>query len=1015
MSLPVLDPRNRKDLIKKMKEMVPFYTPEWSFTPDDPDPGAALFFIFASMYQETIKRYNQAPFKNFLAFLNLLDVSALPSKPARAFITFVLSGGATEPVLVPARARLTAVSPEGGQVIFETERNLLVTPANLAAAYNVSGKHDRIIEVSASELTKAKALDKAAQPVFSFPETENLQKHCFYLGHGSLFNIRETALIEIEVINSLKQFKQQSFCELLANPDLVEWTYLGEREAVPFDEVSSRGNKLILKKTSPGLIAQREIEGLTSRWIRCEVKKERLSEVSEIALDEIEVKARFYDTEDQRGLAPDQAFHGDVPINPAGDYPFGENLGIYETFYLSSQEVFSKRGAVVTAIFDLRFVDKEVRNVKQDIQWKMIMKQSDLEEAELPRVYIVKVLWEYWNGSSWAKIPGSTDYEEIFMQAAQARKRVVFQCPKDIMETRVNEQPNYWIRIRVLSIQNPYAPNAIYQIPWIGGLTLNYDYPEGGVRPEHGLADNNLEFVNLDLGRPGRLEEFQPFRSVDTKRPALYLGFNRPLRRGPISIFLSLERQKPVDGETPMMEWQYLRFKGGVKEWADLKAVDETRGLTESGLVVFAGPTDSVSAKLLGKEMFWLRVINSDGRFDRETYAAQAPKLKGFYINTTRAVQEESIEQEWLGRTDGEPDREFVLARSPVISEEIWVDEAAHLSEAERQSLLEDESTEVRPVRDEWGNVRQFWVKWTAVDDFYESRGLDRHYVIDRPSGRVKFGNGEYGRIPPSSGVDNIKARYKIGGGSRGNVGSLEINGLQNPYAYINEIYNPEAAVDGCEMETLAQAVSRGPQILKHRNRAVTADDFQWLARQVAHNIAKVKCLSNINSQGQKESGCLTLVALLPDGGGQSFPDFKRRLEKRLSDQAANLLAFPGKIQVIEPVLLEISIRALLGVSDVDDMALTEKEALDKLNGFLDSITGNRGGRGWEIGRFPHISVFYSLLKTIRTVNYVEKVSMAVHLVEYGQRQEIDLAIVNRYPHGIVANGSHQVAVKVIE
>ncbi len=62
---PLIDPRDIHDLIKRMKDMFPFYTPEWRFTPGDPDPGSALFLIFADMYKENIKRLNRVPLKKF--------------------------------------------------------------------------------------------------------------------------------------------------------------------------------------------------------------------------------------------------------------------------------------------------------------------------------------------------------------------------------------------------------------------------------------------------------------------------------------------------------------------------------------------------------------------------------------------------------------------------------------------------------------------------------------------------------------------------------------------------------------------------------------------------------------------------------------------------------------------------------------------------------------------------------------------------------------------------------------
>ncbi|NPV90556.1 MAG: hypothetical protein HPY50_07285 [Firmicutes bacterium] len=1017
MRQPVIDPRGMRELMQKMKEMAPFYAPEWKFSPENPDAGTALFMIFANMYQETIKRFNQVPFKNLMAFINLLDVSLLPSRPARAYITFVLSSPTAGQALVPSGSRLSASPPDAdGPVIFETESNLLVTPANLVAAYNASGRLDRITALSAAELADAKLLERPVQHVFSCPEPVNLQEHKLFLGHSSLFNIREGSVIEVEVLNSANQFMQQSYCETLANPDLVEWYYLGEEGSRPFDRVASRGSRVVLWKDEPGSIAETEVDGILNRWICCSVKPGALNQVRDIALDEIRIKSAFNHVDDRPGLAPDLAFHNDIPLDLAGHFPFGEGYGLYDTYYLASEEAFSKKGATISLRFDLRYDERVMeRTMEPEIKWKLIMRLSDLEKKPLPQLFIVKVSWEYFNGDGWVKLPEDAGLESVFMLAAGLQKKMVFRCPDNLQPTRVNDQLNRWIRARVLSISNLYANEGIYMIPWLENISIDYSYPEEAVLPECGVSSNNLEYQVLSVGTPGRQKEFRPFKGLESERPCCYLGFDSPVVRGPIGLYLSLEPRKPVDDDPPLIEWDYLRKTGDTYRWENLKAIDETRGLSESGLVLLSVPPDVVPATIFGQELHWLRLVNVDAQYENENNPRPVPGLMGIYLNTIRAVQGESINSEIVGRTDGEPDKEFVLSRTPVMREEVWVDELSELSESERQALLDDPGAGVRPVLDEWGGMRGFWVKWQRVDDFYESESMDRHYLIDCQSGRIRFGNGEFGRIPPSSGGDNIEVRYSIGGGAKGNVGPLEINSMLSPIAYVNEVFNPEAAEGGCDMEPLMQAVRRGPQVIKNRNRAVTADDFEWIARQSSHDIAKIKCLPNINSDGRREAGCITLVTLLQGRSRRGFIEFKRRIEKELNEKASNIVTRPGKIRVIEPVLIEVSVSAVIGVSDLETVVLTEKEAVDKLDQFLDSLTGNRDRGGWEIGQYPHISIFYSLLNSIRSVKYVEKVSLTLQVVENGQRREITAAALDDCPHGIITNGSHRVAVKVVQ
>lgn len=56
--------------------------------------------------------------------------------------------------------------------------------------------------------------------------------------------------------------------------------------------------------------------------------------------------------------------------------------------------------------------------------------------------------------------------------------------------------------------------------------------------------------------------------------------------------------------------------------------------------------------------------------------------------------------------------------------------------------------------------------RWAEVPDFASSGPADRHFVLDRPSGRVRFGDGEHGRVPETG--SHVAASYRSGAGGRG-------------------------------------------------------------------------------------------------------------------------------------------------------------------------------------------------------------------------------------------------------
>src|SRR5919108_2981637 len=55
--------------------------------------------------------------------------------------------------------------------------------------------------------------------------------------------------------------------------------------------------------------------------------------------------------------------------------------------------------------------------------------------------------------------------------------------------------------------------------------------------------------------------------------------------------------------------------------------------------------------------------------------------------------------------------------------------------------------------------------RWAEVDDLTASGPEDRHFVLDRATGRVQFGDGEHGRQPEAG--SHVEASYRSGGGRR--------------------------------------------------------------------------------------------------------------------------------------------------------------------------------------------------------------------------------------------------------
>lgn len=1025
MNPPQLDARTRADLIARIKELAPYYTPEWRFTPEDPDPGTALFLLFADMYEENIRRLNRVPFKHFVAFLNLFDVSLLPAHPAATYVAFSLSEGTKEPVLLGAGTRINATDPDG-DIPFETESTVLLTPARWRAAFLSSRTHDRIVRIPQRLLTDAAHGKTEPVPLFALHGTDNLQSHALFLAHDPLFTVYGTAVIEVELGHSARRFDETGICGALSDPALAEWLYASEDGWRPFDRVETRGGRIVLRKSTPGEMAERDVNGSVRRWIQCRLVPHSAGAKSlagsGLALDRIRLKTDYADDRGCGGLEPDRMFYNDIEADRNGFYPFGDQFVPYGCFYVASREALTKKDGRIRLDFTLKAIENRfLDEPEQQVNWKPIMKKSQFEKKEPPRASIAQVAWEYWNGGAWVRLDAGKDAEALFdlPGTEEVAKRVEFRCPTDLEPVHVNGHENYWIRARILQIENVYAPFPVYLSPWLERVRMSYGFGDRAYPPQRCLTLNHTVYEDRTPHSRSETGGFEPFVALDAPHPTLHIAFDAPPVRGPISIYVSARPRQSTGESAPWLDWEYLRYAaetGAGPEWAPLKVADGTNGLTESGTLQFAGPPDFAERMLFGCRGYWIRAVNRDDRYDDLSGSGDLPMLNGLFLNTVRAVQQVAAPAEYPERSERDEGVVYPLAGRNVVSEEIWVDETERVSEEELAAFDEQADPFYEAVRDSDGKLRRVWVRWTEKAHFAESSAKDRHYTLDRASGTLRFGDGIHGMEPPQDGMENVKAVYRVTLGKRGNTAAGTIVQLQNSIAFVEGATNVEPAAGGCDPETLESAVRRGPQMLKHRGRAVTAEDFEWLAREAYPNIAKVKCMANVNGRMEPEAGCMTLVALPKEGreGLPAFTELKKRVEAYLIERAPSLAAWPENIRAVPPAFLEISVIALVAVERFEDVLPAELEAIRKLESFLDPLTGNFDGKGWEIGQTIHPSVFYALLKTVRSIAFVDKLYMTAYMAEDDRRIELDGNRPLHVPHGVIVSGKHKVSVRTI-
>lgn len=451
---------------------------------------------------------------------------------------------------------------------------------------------------------------------------------------------------------------------------------------------------------------------------------------------------------------------------------------------------------------------------------------------------------------------------------------------------------------------------------------------------------------------------FYPFGPLAHTGSALMLGFASPVAFTSQQVNLAFELF--TGGQTPegthcdvdlgvmpvpaALVWEY--FDG--KLWQPLSLdKDETRALTRSGHVYFRGPGALAKKAALGDvttALYWLRCRLASGEYER------APRLAAVVTNTTRATQAITIRDEILGGSEGRPNQSLALANAPVVVRD----------QVERVKNADGTRATVESVRLEIDEGLGFQV-WQEVQDFYASKGDDPHFVLNRTTGEIAFGDGAHGRIPvanPANPNANIVAReYRTGGGKAGNVGANSLTGLQTFVTGVSGVTNLRPALGGAAEETVTEAKLRAPLELKSKDRAVTAEDFEFLASEtpgVRIRRAKALPLTHPQLPGVDIPGVVTVIVVPDSDAPNPLPN-----PATLAIVCAHLNAhrlLTSEVFVIPPAYRLVKIEADIVVRPEADLAEVKHLLEDNLTNYFHPLTGGNDGTGWEFGG----AIYYS-------------------------------------------------------
>lgn len=701
------------------------------------------------------------------------------------------------------------------------------------------------------------------------------------------------------------------------------------------------------------------------------------------------------------GLKPDKAFSdgNNLDITKAF-YPFGQHVQPGSSFYFTNEEILSKPGAKLQI-----FIKRTATSQDQS----SIMVGNSLSKAISHTVN-----WEYWNGRNWSSIMNCTNrLGNINPGGFDDTGIVELIVPEDIVRTKVNDQEGLWMRARLVSggygfmqavswyDESSKKTNSfsyfIPQPPALADFCMGYSWQNGPFYPEQVFTYNDFQYE--DNTEPARWsgKTFLPFKPVSDVTPSLYMGFDKKLPVDHLSLYLDIVEEI---GKTkgPALIWEY--WNGSA--WQELSVEDETNNLRIPGMLHFIPANDNQSFPRFETELYWLR-----GRL-KEDMSPGEPLFRGIFTNVIWANQQQTIIDEVLGASTGQPNQVFKFRQIPVLegayievqelvgpranvewrilADEISGGDKGYIMDLE-DMLSHEESLEIakgdlRLRRNTKKQVSEVWVRWHEKGHLFFSKNKDRHYMIDRSQGILFFGMQNSkdeinGKIPPQGSV--ILARqYRSGGGAMGNVPAFAINQVIGSVSGVQKIFNPIAGEGGANGETLDWLSIRGPKTIRHRGRTIGIHDYETLAREASPAIAVAKAIPACNSSGISLPGWITLIIIPQSNEARPFPSYELRekVRKFIEKRAPTDVTTMGHIYITGPEYQPIDVSATIIPKNSDEAGIIEQLAKKALEGFFHPISGGPEKHGWEPGRGVFLSDVASVLKRIEGVDYVSEIKL---------------------------------------
>lgn len=519
----------------------------------------------------------------------MIGTTLLPPNSARVPVTFLLAEGTKENISIPTKTQVSAgATDEHPEMIFETEKNLLATPAKLQQVFSVNPNTDEIFDHTKN------FTDGTEFQLFS---GTNQQSHCLYLGHDDLFNLTAPVYIYLDFILISGASTGTNTLEL-------DWEYWNEKQWVSLGTVESnaisslqKSGRLVIKKFFEAEIMEKELlTNVSTRWIRARIKNDpaKIRSLTFPVIDTIRASVSPINP-----VRPDTGFHNDIPLD------FSEittKMQALEAAGLALKEALNANATSATLV--------HVSGLSDD-DWISFNNGTDQVE-----IRCIKVQHDH-NQISWTdplKYKYPVESKIKLLTAIRAGENT-----DETVDVNIDAVDGFEIGNIIKIIQTADFEGALEEQTEIAVvdsdnniITIKKANSESSFPKNSYVADDTITVIKqvYPFGQEPRINDTFYLASAEafsSKGAVVEIGFECE------DLISKFGTNIPVT----RLSWEYWDGKG----WPGLIVTDTTDKFKKSGgKIIFKCPKDIDKVEVFGEESYWIRVRLIDGDYGKAKY-----------------------------------------------------------------------------------------------------------------------------------------------------------------------------------------------------------------------------------------------------------------------------------------------------------------------------------------------------------------------------------------------------------